>query len=149
MGENRQIKSSRDGILHSISIFQPNFDRKYHPKMQQNILLQKQCHDNGFIFSCLKMRLFQTFWGIFTDNFKDCFLEYLKNSPCKYFKIFSTDFIFRKQIVLLTSTDFNTDECIGEFIKRIWSSGLFWAVGAAEKKNLPTAIGMQLFGVFF
>ena len=28
-----------------------------------------------------------------------------------------------------------TDDCIGEFIKRKWSSGLFWAVEAAEKKT--------------
>ena len=27
------------------------------------------------------------------------------------------------------------DDCIKEFIKRIWSSGLFWVVGAAEKRN--------------
>ena len=41
------------------------------------------------------------------------------------------------------------DGWIKEFIKRKRSSGLFWAVGAAEQKNLPTAISMQLFGVFF
>ena len=29
--------------------------------------------NNGFRFSCLKMRLFQTFWGIFTDNSKIVF----------------------------------------------------------------------------
>ena len=34
--------------------------------------------------------------------------------------------------------------------KRIDKTELkFWAVGAAEKKNLPTAISMQLFGVVF
>ena len=37
--------------------------------------------------------------------------------------------------------------------KRIYktemSSGLFWAVGAAEKKKLPTAISKQLFQVVF
>ena len=36
------------------------------------------------------------------------------------------------------------DGWIKEFIKR-----KFWAVGAAEKKTLPTAISMQLFGVVF
>ena len=41
------------------------------------------------------------------------------------------------------------DDWIKEFIKQKWSSGLFWAVGAAEKKKLPTAISMQLFEVFF
>ena len=34
-------------------------------------------------------------------------------------------------------TDFSTDECIEELIKQKWSSGLFWAGGAAEKKKLP------------
>ena len=29
-----------------------------------------------------------------------------------------------------------TDHCIQESVKRIFSSGLFWAVGAAEKKEL-------------
>jgi hypothetical protein len=36
-----------------------------------------------------------------------------------------------------------------EFKKRKSSSGLFWAVGAAEKNKLPTAISKQLFEVFF
>ena len=40
------------------------------------------------------------------------------------------------------------DSCIKEFIKRKWSSGLFFAVGAAEKK-IPTAISIQHFGVVF
>ena len=38
------------------------------------------------------------------------------------------------------SRDPTRDGCIKEFIKRKWSSGLFWAVGAAERKKLPTAI---------
>ena len=33
-----------------------------------------------------------------------------------------------------SSRDSSRDGCIKEFIKRKWSSGLFWAVGAAEKK---------------
>ena len=45
--------------------------------------------------------------------------------------------------------DLSRDDCIKEFIKRKLNSGLFWAVGAAEKKKLPTAISMQLFGVVF
>ena len=36
-----------------------------------------------------------------------------------------------------------TDHWIQESIKRIFSSGLFWAVGAAEKKR-QTAISMLL-----
>ena len=48
-----------------------------------------------------------------------------------------------------SSRDPTRDGWIKEFIKRKWNSGLFWAVGAAEKKNLPTAISMQLFGVVF
>ena len=43
------------------------------------------------------------------------------------------------------SRDLSRDDWIEEFIKRKWSSGLVWAVGAAEKKNFPTAISMQLF----
>ena len=39
------------------------------------------------------------------------------------------------------------DGCIKEFIKRKWSSGLFGAVRAVEKKK--TAKRMQLFGVVF
>ena len=35
------------------------------------------------------------------------------------------------------------------FINQIFNYGLFWAVGAAEKIKLPTAITMQLFGVVF
>ena len=34
-------------------------------------------------------------------------------------------------------TDFSTDECIKELIKQKWSSGLFWAGGAVEKKTRP------------
>ena len=41
------------------------------------------------------------------------------------------------------------DGCIKEFIRGKRSSGLFWAVGAAERKKLQTAISMQLFEVFF
>ena len=37
--------------------------------------------------------------------------------------------------VMGTSRDFSRDDWIKEFIKRKWSSGLFWAVGAAEKKK--------------
>ena len=37
------------------------------------------------------------------------------------------------------------DGCIKEFIKRKLSFGLFWAVGAAEKKKLPTAISNATF----
>ena len=33
--------------------------------------------------------------------------------------------------------DLSRDDWIEEFIKRKWSSGLFWAVGAAEKKKTP------------
>ena len=36
-----------------------------------------------------------------------------------------------------------------EFIKQKLTSGLFWAVGAAERKKLVTAISMQLFEVVF
>ena len=42
--------------------------------------------------------------------------------------------------------DLGRDDWIKEFIKQI--TGLFWAVGTAEKK-IPTAISMQLFGVVF
>ena len=42
--------------------------------------------------------------------------------------------------------DLSRDDCIKEFIKGKWSSGLFWAVGAAEKKP-PNVLGwfFQLF----
>ena len=43
----------------------------------------------------------------------------------------------------------NRDLSRDDWIKERKSSGLVWAVGAAEKKNLPTAISMQLFVVFF
>ena len=33
--------------------------------------------------------------------------------------------------------DLSWDDWIKEFMKLKWSSGLFWAVGSAEKKNLP------------
>ena len=51
--------------------------------------------------------------------------------------------------VKCTYRDLSRDDWIKEFIKRKWSSGLFWAVGAAEKKKLPTAISMQLLEVVF
>ena len=75
------------------------------------------------------------------------------------------DFVFQLSFLILTWQCFR-DEPMGKiyfnqrsyqrwldkrFIKQKWSSGLFWAVGAAEKK-LPTAIStlsMQLFGVVF
>ena len=40
--------------------------------------------------------------------------------------------------------DLSRDDWIKEFIKRKWSSGLVWAVGAAEKKTLPNALRPQL-----
>ena len=43
----------------------------------------------------------------------------------------------RIQIWLGWSRDPTRDGCIKEFIKRKWNSGLFWAVGAAEKKKPP------------
>ena len=36
---------------------------------------------------------------------------------------------------MLSTRDLSRHDCIKEFIKRKWSSGLLWAVGAAEKKN--------------
>ena len=50
-----------------------------------------------------------------------------------------------------THRDPTRDGWIKEFIKQKLSSGMFWAVGAAEKKTfqLPTAISMPLFGVVF
>ena len=54
-----------------------------------------------------------------------------------------------KTCKMIITRDPTRDGWIEEFIKQKWSSGLFWAVGAAEKKNLPTAISMQLFGVVF
>ena len=45
--------------------------------------------------------------------------------------------------------DLSRDDWIKEFIKRKSSSGLFWAVGAAEKNKLPTAKSKQHFEVFF
>ena len=49
----------------------------------------------------------------------------------------------------MPARDYSRDGWIKEFTKRKLSSGLFWAGGAAEKKKLPTAISMQLFGVVF
>ena len=43
--------------------------------------------------------------------------------------------IFRFDIHSVKTRDLSRDNCINEFIKRNWSSGLFWAVGAAEKKT--------------
>ena len=39
---------------------------------------------------------------------------------------------------------FTTDHRIQESIKRIFNSGLFWAVGAADKKNPNCHISMIL-----
>ena len=45
--------------------------------------------------------------------------------------------------------DSTRDGCIKEFIKRKWSSGLFWAVVAAEKKNPNCHKYATIWGVFF
>ena len=42
---------------------------------------------------------------------------------------------FTSELSTERSRDPTRDGCIKEFIKRKWSSGLFWAVGAAEKKT--------------
>ena len=60
-----------------------------------------------------------------------------------------TVYIYQDSKLLAFLRDLSRDDWIKEFIKRKWSSGLFWAVGAAEKKKLPTAISMQLFEVGF
>ena len=51
--------------------------------------------------------------------------------------------------LLFKRTDFNTDECIGEFIKREWTYGLFWAGGAAEKKKGSGPIMSNFLGWVF
>ena len=40
----------------------------------------------------------------------------------------------------IRTRDLSRDDWIKEFIKRKWSSGLVWAVGAAERKKLPNAL---------
>ena len=52
-------------------------------------------------------------------------------------------------LLCIRSRDSSRDGCIKKCIKGKWSSGLFWAGGAAEKKKLPIAISMQLLGVVF
>ena len=53
------------------------------------------------------------------------------------------------EIRLLATRDPTRDGWLKEFVKRKWSSVLFWAVGAAEEKKIPTAISKQLFEAFF
>ena len=66
----------------------------------------------------------------------------LKWKFCKIAHFFvSNPLAWRK----VSITDFNTDECIGEFIERKWTSGLFWAVGAAEKKKGSVPIMSNFF----
>ena len=50
-------------------------------------------------------------------------------------KIFKLTNIFFVYAGFVSSRDPTRDGWIKEFIKRKWSSGLFWAGGAAEKKN--------------
>ena len=57
--------------------------------------------------------------------------------------------IFTLKLKYIHYTDFSTDECIEEFIKRKWSSGLFWVGSELQRKNLSTAISKQLFEVVF
>ena len=47
------------------------------------------------------------------------------------------------------SRDLSRDDWIKEFIKRKWSSGLFWAVGAAAKKKGSGPIMSSFLGCFF
>ena len=71
-----------------------------------------------------------------------CFTSTVVNSKPIHGKlVFFCTYILHK--------DSPRDGWIKEFVKRIWSSGLFWAVGAAEKTNSPTAISKQLFEVVF
>ena len=37
----------------------------------------------------------------------------------------------------MSARDPTQDGCIKKILKQKWSSGLFWAVGAAEKKTTP------------
>ena len=57
----------------------------------------------------------------------------IKGQICKYFFM---PLWVHLQIKPIQFTDFRTDDCIGESIKRKWSSGLFWADGAAEKNKI-------------
>ena len=80
--------------------------------MQQNILLPCKKIWFWLDFHCLKMKIFRAFRGIYFDNFKD-FLEAITSliysirsfqiSKYQNFKLFLTDFIFRKQKILQTN----------------------------------------------
>ena len=76
-----------------------------------------------------KYQLFLT--GIF-QGFR---LEFWLNRKSVYFKWW--------QLLSYMTRNSTTDHWTQESIKRIFNSGLFWAVGAAEKK-IPTAISMLL-----
>ena len=58
------------------------------------------------IFSCIKIKLFKNFEVCIHSKKSKIFsrpLEYLKKFPHKDLKMFSTDFIFRQQKILLTT----------------------------------------------
>ena len=97
-GPERLGQWQQNDIFHISTLF-------WHLKNNtKNILL----HSFSLIFSSLKIKLFLTFWGIYSDNFKR-FLKTItsqisKKNSCKCLKIFSTNFIFRQQKTLLTTS---------------------------------------------
>ena len=57
------------------------------------------------------------------------------NKRTSLFREYSEPFLSKSIVGSQQRQDISRDDWIKWFIKQKWSSGLFWAVGAAEKKN--------------
>ena len=88
-----------------------------------------------------------------SSHFKPLMFEFVIE-PYRWLHLFRIQLlIYRREnwviVCFNTNRDPIRDGWIKEFIKPKWSSGLFWTVQAAEKKNLPTAISTQHFEALF
>ena len=89
-----------------MSCKQSDFNIKIMPKNEQNILLHSALvlPDKtvfSLIFCCLKLKWLPTFMKISNILLRLFPLKFFKYCPPKYIKVFSSDFIFRKQKIFL------------------------------------------------
>ena len=82
------------------------------------------------------------FWKIFIRWVESSKIQYWPTIACSSLMVLfrvSKVWIIKNNTnlnsILANTRDLSRDDWIKEFIKRKWSSGLFWAVGAAEKKK--------------
>ena len=89
-------------------------------------------------------------WSMFSSNLRPYWLRNAAMIYITYYWAREVGKTWQHFNNIPLTRDSSRDCCIKQFIKRIWSSGLFWEGGAAEKKTTPNCHKYATFlGVFF